>query len=143
MLKRKGSSGFTLIEILLVLAILGIVAGIAIPTFMGQRRRARIVGDAISNAQVIRMQLETKKADNGSYGFPATYSWTKSPGGYVITDPTFLPSFTPQGNSQLNFVVNVDPPNGLTYRLDVMDPSLGGATVYSTDQTGQQIYRLN
>jgi type IV pilus assembly protein PilE len=140
MSKRKMSRGFSLIEVLLVLAILGIIAGIAIPTYMGQRRRARVIGDAMANAQVIRMQLETKKADNGTYGFPAAYTWTKNGvGGYNASDATFLPGFTPQGNSQMEFTVQVDN-NGLTYVINVTDT---GSLVYQTDQNGQVLFRLN
>ena len=38
--------GFTLIEMLLVVAIIGIISAIAIPSFLGQRRRARTVAAA-------------------------------------------------------------------------------------------------
>ena len=73
---RNGKNGFSLIEVLLVLAILGIISTIAIPSYLGQRRRARVIGDAQTNAQVLRMALESRKAENGVYGAAGTYTWT-------------------------------------------------------------------
>ena len=55
------SRGFTLIEAMLVVAIIGIISAIAIPSFLGQRRRARTIGDAIANAKVLQMALESLK----------------------------------------------------------------------------------
>lgn len=134
---NKSSKGFSLIEILLVLAILGIIAGIAIPSYMGQRRRARIIGDAMANASVIRMQLEQRKADAGVYGAAnLEVTWTAG----VANDATFLPGFQPKGNSKMDYVVDIVTP--LTYRIIVNDPTMANAKVYEVDQNGQVIFRL-
>jgi len=138
MLRKRRTAGFSLIELLLVLAIMGIIAGVAIPSFLNQRRRARVIGDAQSNAQVLRMQLETYKADAGVYGASgAAYTWT----GGVLTAggaPASALNFTPKGNSRMNFQVNVGGA-GLTYQIQVADPSLGGEVIYTVNQNGSAV----
>ncbi|MDR3671461.1 MAG: type II secretion system protein [Holophaga sp.] len=132
---RKRNAGFTLIELLLVLAIMGIISGIAIPAYLSQRHRARLIGDAQANAQVLRMQLETYKADNGVYGVAGTsYTWTAS------SAPTgsagLALNFNIKNNSKMNYVVVIGS-SQLTYNLSVIDPSLGaGYVVYTTNQNG-------
>lgn len=136
----RSNRGFSLVEILLVLAIIGIISAIAIPSYLGQRRRARVIGDAIANCQVIRMQLETRKADNGTYGPAAgNYTWING----VASDATFLPSFTPAGNSKMNFDITIGN-TGLTYVLTCTDPSIsGGVTAFQTNQNGEELARLH
>ena len=138
MFQRHRSRGFSLVELLLVLAIIGILSGIAIPSFMGQRRRARVIGDAISNAKVLQMALESRKAENGSYGAAGTYTWTAA-GSRPATD--LAPSFVPTGNSKMNFEVLVGS-TGVTYTMTVKDTTLGGVNAYITNQAGTETYRL-
>jgi prepilin-type N-terminal cleavage/methylation domain-containing protein len=140
MRRARTALGFSLIELLLVLAIIGIIAGIAIPSFLSQRRRARIIGDAISNSQVLAMQLETRKADRGLYGSAGlTVTWT----GGTPSNSTFLPGFNPKGNSKMNYNVAIGS-TGLSYILTVMDPSLGtGVVAYQTNQNGSVLARLH
>jgi prepilin-type N-terminal cleavage/methylation domain-containing protein len=133
--------GFSLVELLLVLAIIGIISAIAIPSFLGQRRRARVIGDAMANAKVLQMSLESRKAENGLYGPVGVYGW--KPDGSDATGPAFIPTFQPQGNSKMNYTVTVAG-GGLTYQLEVTDPSIGGGvTAYKTDQSGAELARLH
>jgi prepilin-type N-terminal cleavage/methylation domain-containing protein len=138
MTSNENAEGFSLIELLLVLAIIGIISGIAIPAYLGQRRRARVIGDAMSNAKVIAMMLETRKADNGVYGTDGAYNWVS--GSAQGSAATLLPAFTPKGNSIMDFTVQIAS-TGLAYTITVVDPTLG-RTAYQTDQTGSQLQRL-
>lgn len=139
--RKRNTAGFSLIELLLVVAVMGIIAAIAIPSFLGQRRRARVIGDAESNAQVLRMQLETYKADNAVYGVAGTvYNWTAA-GGPDANAAALLPGFT-LANSKLDFAVTVANA-GLTYQINVTDPNLGNAQTYETDQTGAALFVMH
>lgn len=129
--------GFTLIELLLVLAIIGIISGIAIPTFLGQRRRARIIGDAKANAESLRMALETRKAETGFYAASATFDWTAS-GAAPTASTSPAPSFIAKGTSKMDYRVQVTN-GGIAYLLNVTDPSQGAAIVIQTNQAGQQL----
>ena len=137
---RHRTRGFSLVEILLVLAIIGILSAIAIPSFLGQRCRARVIGDAIANAKVLQMALESRKAENGVYGTASTnYVWNADGTGSGLA---LIPTFTPKGSSKMNYTVAVGA-TSITYTLTVVDPSLGATTIaYQTDQSGAELARL-
>ena len=59
-------SGFTLIEIILVVVIIGILAGIAIPRMGGKTEKAKIAA-ARSNVQSIGMGIQEYEIMNGEY----------------------------------------------------------------------------
>jgi len=65
-LKRKSNKGFTLIELMIVIAIIGILAAIAIPQFSAYRVRAF---NAAANSDIRngRTALEAYYADNQGY----------------------------------------------------------------------------
>jgi len=144
MIRKNNARGFSLIELLAVVAIMGIIAGVAIPSFIGQRRRARVIGDAQATSQVLMMQLETVKADSGIYGADGDYKWTAATGPDAKAK-VLLPNYSPSGtggntgSSKMDYTVTIAN-NGLTYTLTVNDPQLSNAPVYQTDQNGNKLF---
>lgn len=141
MYRRNRSLGFSLVEMLLVLVIIGVLSGIAIPSYLGQRRRARVVGDAISNIKALQMMLEAQKAESGLYGTPSTtYQWTAD--GSATTGPTLIPAFQPKDASQMNYTLVVGS-TGITYRLTAFYVPISTSTIaFQTDQSGAELARL-
>lgn len=91
MFPTKPSKGFSLIELMIALAIMFIVAGIAIPVYQGYIREGHY-GVMRTNMHDLRTLIEDYRLDNGNYGaagaqfsglaaINAQYQW--NPGGNI------------------------------------------------------------
>jgi general secretion pathway protein G len=63
---NRGQGGFTLVELLLVLTILAILAGIVLPKMTGNTERARETS-AVTQIQSFGTALDAYEVDNGNY----------------------------------------------------------------------------
>ena len=97
-MQRNKERGFTLIELMIVVAILGILAAIAIPNFMRFQAKSR-QSEAKTNLGAIGTTAESYRAENDSY--------TLEPDG--VTPVTFNDlGWAPQGTARYAYGYNGD-----------------------------------
>ena len=66
MFNRKSNNGFTLVELMITVAILGVLAAVAIPAYSNYVNRAR-QSDAIIGLKTAQMAQEQFFSENGEY----------------------------------------------------------------------------
>ncbi|MDP8243032.1 MAG: prepilin-type N-terminal cleavage/methylation domain-containing protein [Candidatus Hinthialibacter antarcticus] len=95
---RRTKNAFTLIELLIVVAIIGILAAIAVPNFLNAQLRAKLARET-SQMKTISDALEMYRMDNNSY--PNDHDLDNYAGGhehglFSLTSPISYLSSVPQ-----------------------------------------------
>ncbi|HEX4805091.1 MAG TPA: prepilin-type N-terminal cleavage/methylation domain-containing protein [Conexibacter sp.] len=106
--------GFTLIELLVVILIIGILAAIAIPSFLSQKDKAN---DAAAKSYARNMQTaeETYYTDNNQYTTSLASLQTIEP---VLTDtPSSTAPTITSADVTREYVVNATSKAGVTYTI--------------------------
>lgn len=101
---RQNNAGFTLIELIIVVAIIGILASIAYPAYLNYIRESRRA-DARAGLSEVRLVQEKWRANNVQYGDNGSLGYPKnSPSGYYQINitangpTTFSAAATPQND---------------------------------------------
>src|SRR6516225_8969997 len=117
--RSQDEGGFTLIELLVVILIIGILAAIAIPTFLNQKSKATDAS-AESLARNAATAMETYATNNN--------------GGYGSSNASILNSMTP--------ALNTSTTNGQAY-LSAAGGYATSYTVVATSQSGNTFTLTN
>jgi len=101
--------GITLIELLITVAIIGLLAAIAIPGYIGQQRRAART-EAYTNLENIRLLEEQFFAENGRYTASKGVCAKDNAGNIALIQgaPDTLPGFRPGPNTMYSYCIEQD-----------------------------------
>lgn len=126
--------GVTLIELLIVIAIIGILAVIAVPAYIGQQKNAART-EGYSNLENLRLLEEQFFAENGQYAPAGAAVGTKiyyKAGDTSISNSSNLPGFKPGEAASLNF----------EYEIEITGVSGGRTTAFTARARGRSGTRV-
>ena len=133
---KKIQQGFTLIELMIVIAIIGILAAIALPAYQDYTVRAKVSEGAIA-ASALKVGVTELLADSGMPGITryAVQIAAEVAAGTILTDKIRGVVIMPSGEIQISLTgITQLAATGLD-RLAYM-PNIGGAPLTVANQTG-------
>lgn len=134
--RRWAAPGFTLIELMIVLAIVGVIAAYAIPAYQDYLARSR-VGEGLSLASAARLAVAENAASGNAFGAGYTVPpATRNVASVQVDDTTgqitvaFTTRIAPEGSNTLVLVPSVpDNAEAPTARVALAQGSVQGGTL--------------
>jgi len=113
---RKAQQGFTLIELMIVVAIIGILAAVAIPQYQDYTTRAKL-SKALSAVESVKTAIAVSAQENGTY--PTTWVSAGLAG-------------TPTATTEATFAAAPTAAGAIVITLSGINTTLNGRTVTFT-----------
>lgn len=133
LLNKKKKGGFTLIELIIVIAIIAILAAVALPKFAAIRETANVKAD-ISNAKSIQSEVISLMGEN-KIPTPATGSFTD-----ITVDNTAAPSYTATVTAGMQGIPTLKAKDYKNNNFVVHIDDIGSVVIYANAAKTVQVY---
>lgn len=127
MSSRRQSAGFTLMELMITVAIVGILAAVAVPSYQDYVRRGQIP-EGLAALSDLRVKMETYYQDNRGYGV----------GACADASNAAWASFTAPADSRFSYSCRLDGSQRYTLTVTGNAGSMMAGYAYTLDQDNQK-----
>lgn len=133
MSKQRKTAGFTLIELMIAVAIIGILTAVALPAYKNYVIRSRLVAGTNALA-TMRAQMEQYYLDNRTYMTVSSPSIVTPCTQYAVTTTTSQMPFTVGCSTVASEVLTAN-----TYVLRATGTGVVAGAIYSVDQANNMV----
>ncbi len=136
--RLKSQKGFTLIELMVVIVIIGILVAIALPNFIGAQDRAKL-SSVKANMHTYQTIVETYAVDwGGTYGANITEVRNEATGASNPYNKTFVNPFSSTATSIVD--QTTDPGNSITATITGGAASAGAVSYRRSTTSAYAVY---
>lgn len=139
-LKNSTQKGFTLIELMIVVAIIGILASVALPAYQDYTVRAQVTEGSLA-AGALRIGVTDMFADDGIDGVAAYSAIILADQANLITDRITAVAVS-DTTGEITVTLGGIPQLG-TDNILAFTPQIGGAAISNTNATGTVSWLCN
>ncbi|MUK45513.1 prepilin-type N-terminal cleavage/methylation domain-containing protein [Aliivibrio fischeri] len=140
MKKRQGQKGFTLIELMIVVAVIGVLSAIAIPQYQNYVHKAEL-GAGLATVSALKINVEDFIATNGDFPDNSTGQKPDDVGASEFANGTISFAGTASGAAATSGSIVVEFSSGIATGEKIqIDRSDKGKWVCKTTSTNEKAY---